>query len=98
MTIVLAYIAAAAASIAGCFAFWAWLRLGKSVWWIAPGVGSLVLFADFLTLVDASAAERACAAYGGVYIASSTAHGFNTPESEQGGMRPLILRGSAVHK
>jgi small multidrug resistance family-3 protein len=25
-----AYIAAALAEIAGCFAFWAWLRLGKS--------------------------------------------------------------------
>lgn len=71
MTTVLAYIGAAAAEIAGCFAFWAWLRLGKSVWWIAPGVGSLILFAYLLTLVEASAAGRAYAAYGGVYIASS---------------------------
>src|SRR5688572_30230682 len=29
----LAYIGAALAEIAGCFAFWAWLRMGKSVWW-----------------------------------------------------------------
>jgi small multidrug resistance family-3 protein len=28
----LAYIGAALAEIAGCFAFWAWLRLGKSAW------------------------------------------------------------------
>lgn len=28
------YIAAALAEIAGCFAFWAWLRLDKSVWWL----------------------------------------------------------------
>ena len=41
----LAYIAAALAEIAGCFAFWAWLRLDKSVWWIAPGMASLALFA-----------------------------------------------------
>jgi small multidrug resistance family-3 protein len=68
-----AYIGAAAAEIAGCFAFWAWLRLGKSVWWIAPGVASLVLFAWLLTLVDSPAAGRAYAAYGGVYIASSLA-------------------------
>jgi small multidrug resistance family-3 protein len=26
------------AEIAGCFAFWAWLRQGKSILWLAPGV------------------------------------------------------------
>lgn len=69
----LAYIGAALAEIAGCFAFWAWLRLGKSVWWLLPGTGSLLLFAYLLTLVDAGAAGRAYAAYGGVYIAASLA-------------------------
>jgi len=38
-------IAAALAEIGGCFAFWAWLRLDKSIWWLVPGVISLVLFA-----------------------------------------------------
>lgn len=71
MTTVPAYVGAAVAEIADCFAFWAWLRLGKSAWWIAPGVGSLVLFAYLLTLAEVSAAGRAYAAYGGVYIASS---------------------------
>jgi small multidrug resistance family-3 protein len=66
-----AYIAAALAEIAGCFAFWGWLRLGKPVWWLAPGVMSLCLFAWLLTLVDSSNAGRAYAAYGGVYIASA---------------------------
>jgi len=28
------YIATAVAEIGGCFAFWAWLRLGKSVYWV----------------------------------------------------------------
>lgn len=70
---VLAYIGAALAEIAGCFAFWAWLRLGKSVWWIVPGIVSLVLFAYLLTLVESSAAGRAYAAYGGVYIVASLA-------------------------
>lgn len=69
----LIYIAAALAEIAGCFAFWAWLRLDKSVWWLAPGIVSLVLFAYFLTLVPSDAAGRAYAAYGGVYIAASLA-------------------------
>ena len=36
------YIAAAGAEIAGCFAFWAWLKLGKSGLWLIPGVVSLV--------------------------------------------------------
>lgn len=71
MQTALAYVAAAVAEIAGCFSFWAWLRLGRPVWWIAPGIGSLVLFAWLLTRVDSAAAGRAYAAYGGVYIAAS---------------------------
>jgi small multidrug resistance family-3 protein len=62
---------AAIAEIAGCFAFWAWLRLDKSPWWLLPGVGSLILFAYLLTRIDSGFAGRAYAAYGGVYIASS---------------------------
>lgn len=65
------YAGAALAEIAGCFAFWAWLRLGRSVWWVVPGVASLCLFAWLLTLVPTDAAGRAYAAYGGVYIAAS---------------------------
>jgi small multidrug resistance family-3 protein len=68
---IFAYIAAALAEIAGCFAFWAWLRLDKSPWWLVPGVSSLCLFAYLLTVVDADHAGRTYAAYGGVYIASA---------------------------
>ena len=67
----LAYIGAALAEIAGCFAFWAWLRLGKSIFWLVPGMGSLALFAYLLTLVDSDTAGRTYAAYGGVYIATA---------------------------
>ena len=67
----LLYAVAAIAEIAGCFAFWAWLRLGKSVWWTLPGLVSLVIFALLLTRIDSDAAGRAFAAYGGVYIAAS---------------------------
>lgn len=66
-----AYIGAAFAEIAGCFAFWAWLRLDKSVWWLLPGMAALALFAYLLTLVEAEHAGRAYAAYGGVYITSA---------------------------
>ena len=69
----LIYAVAAFAEIAGCFAFWAWLRQGQSIWWIAPGIASLALFAFLLTMVPAQAAGRAYAAYGGVYIAASLA-------------------------
>lgn len=65
------YIAAGFAEIAGCFAFWAWLRLGRSPWWLAPGVASLALFALLLTRIDSDSAGRAYAAYGGVYITAS---------------------------
>jgi small multidrug resistance family-3 protein len=67
----IAYIGAALAEIAGCFAFWAWLRLDKPIWWLVPGVASLCLFAWLLTLVESEHAGRAYAAYGGVYIVAS---------------------------
>jgi small multidrug resistance family-3 protein len=73
MSTVLAYGGAAIAEIAGCFSFWAWLRLDKPIWWLIPGTLSLLLFAYLLTLVDSAAAGRAYAAYGGVYIAASLA-------------------------
>ncbi|KQQ58692.1 hypothetical protein ASF69_15165 [Rhizobium sp. Leaf311] len=71
MKLYLLYAAAALAEIAGCFAFWAWLRMEKSIGWLVPGVASLVVFAWFLALVPADAAGRAYAAYGGIYIAAS---------------------------
>ncbi|ODT17140.1 MAG: hypothetical protein ABS35_26495 [Kaistia sp. SCN 65-12] len=71
MTTIALYVAAALAEIAGCFAFWAWLRLGRSVWWLVPGALSLALFAALLTFVPVAAAGRAYAAYGGIYIALS---------------------------
>lgn len=70
MTVIL-YGAAALAEIAGCFAFWAWLRMDRSMWWLVPGVAALILFAWLLTRVDSAAAGRAFAAYGGVYIVAA---------------------------
>lgn len=67
----LIYIAAAVAEIAGCFAFWAWLKLDRSALWLIPGLASLILFAWLLTQVPAGAAGRAFAAYGGVYIVAA---------------------------
>ena len=65
------YIAAAFAEIAGCFAFWAWLRLDRSPLWLLPGMVSLALFAFLLTRVDLEFAGRTYAAYGAIYIAAS---------------------------
>lgn len=71
MTTTLAYVGAALAEIAGCFGFWAWLRLGRPAWWLLPAMASLALFAWLLTLAESDAAGRAYAAYGGIYIAAS---------------------------
>ena len=71
MKSIFVFAAAALAEIAGCFAFWAWWRLDKSVLWLLPGMGSLALFAWLLAQVDSPFAGRAYAAYGGVYIAAS---------------------------
>ncbi|ETR75483.1 membrane protein [Afipia sp. P52-10] len=95
-----AYIGAALAEIAGCFAFWAWLRLDKPVWWLIPGVASLVLFAYLLTLVESAAAGRAYAAYGGIYIVASlgwlwTVEGIRPDRWDLAGAL-LCLAGAAV--
>lgn len=65
------FLLAALGEISGCYAFWAWLRLEKSIFWIIPGVSALIIFAFALTKVDASNAGRVYAAYGGFYILSS---------------------------
>lgn len=65
------YALAALAEIAGCFAVWAWLRLGASPLWLVPGIVSLATFAWALTLAPSDFAGRAYAAYGGVYVAAS---------------------------
>lgn len=67
------YCMAALFEIAGCFAFWAWLRLGRAILWTLAGTCSLVLFALCLTRINASHAGRTFAAYGGIYIVSSLA-------------------------
>ena len=95
-----AYIAAAAAEIAGCFSFWAWLRLGKSPLWLVPGMASLAAFAWLLTLSPAAFAGRTYAAYGGVYIAASLvwlwlAEGFRPDRWDVAGVL-ICLAGSAV--
>jgi small multidrug resistance family-3 protein len=64
-------VVAAFFEIAGCFAFWMWLRRGSSIVVAAVGVVSLVGFAVALTRVDSAFAGRAYAAYGGIYIAAS---------------------------
>lgn len=94
------YALAALAEIAGCFAFWGWIRLDKPIWWLVPGVASLALFAWLLTLIDTAAAGRAYAAYGGIYIAASLAwlwlvEGVKPDRWDAGGAL-LALAGTAI--
>ncbi|HEV8319533.1 MAG TPA: YnfA family protein [Vicinamibacterales bacterium] len=65
------FVVAAVLEIAGCFAFWLWLRRGVSFAVALLGMGSLAGFAFALTRVDSAYAGRAYAAYGGIYIAAS---------------------------
>jgi small multidrug resistance family-3 protein len=95
-----AYTAAAVAEIAGCYSFWAWLRLGKSPLWLVPGMASLAAFAWLLTLSPAAFAGRAYAAYGGLYIAASLvwlwlAEGFRPDRWDVAGVL-LCVVGAAV--
>jgi len=66
-----AFVAAAFFEIAGCFAFWSYVRQGRSVAILLAGTVSLVLFAYILTRVETPFAGRAYAAYGGIYVAAS---------------------------
>jgi len=65
------FIATAIAEIAGCFAFCAWLRNGKSPLWLVPGIVSLVLFAYLLTLVPSEHVGVPMRPTAGIYIAAS---------------------------
>lgn len=71
MRTIAVFAGAAVLEIAGCFAFWAWLRQNRSPWLALAGVASLVGFAVVLTRAESAFAGRAYAAYGGVYIAAS---------------------------
>ena len=68
---VLIYSSAALFEISGCYAFWMYIRLGKSPLWIIPGCCALGAFAYLLTRSSAAQAGRSFAAYGGVYIVAS---------------------------
>ncbi len=59
--------------ILGCFAFWNYFKLQKSIFWLVPGLFSLIIFAYLLTKIDLDTAGRVYAIYGGIYIASSLA-------------------------
>jgi small multidrug resistance family-3 protein len=65
------FLGAAFAEIAGCFSFWACLRLDKSRYWLIPGILALSLFSYLLTLAESDYAGRAYAAYGAIYICAS---------------------------
>ena len=69
----LLFAVAAVFEIAGCFAFWHWLRKDGSAAWTVVGVVSLVAFALALARVDTQFAGRTYAAYGGIYIAMALA-------------------------
>ncbi|MGM8909705.1 YnfA family protein [Psychrobacter sp. 1U1] len=57
----------ALAEIVGCYLPYLWLREGRSVWLLVPGILSLAAFVWLLTL-HPTAVGRVYAAYGGVYV------------------------------
>ncbi len=71
LPVVWLYLLAALFEIAGCYAIWAWLRLGYSPLLLLPAIILLLGFAMILTQVDSTHAGRAYAAYGGIYVAAS---------------------------
>lgn len=68
---IIIFIAASFFEIFGCFAFWNYFKLNKSMYWLTPGIPSLIVFGFLLTKVQTEYAGRAYAIYGGIYIAAS---------------------------
>jgi len=54
LSVAAVYLLAALAEIAGCFALWAWVRLGRSAWWALPGTlipsGPIISFPSAIAL------------------------------------------------
>ncbi|MFN4145217.1 MAG: YnfA family protein [Runella sp.] len=73
MKSLLLFVVSAFFEIFGCFAFWKYIRLHESAWWLLPGTVSLLIFAFLLTQVETEQAGRAYAIYGGIYIVASLA-------------------------
>ncbi len=96
----LVYGVAALAEIGGCFAFWSWAKSGRPIWWLLPGLASLVLFAWILTRIETDFAGRAYAAYGGIYILASLGWLWvvegQAPDRWDAGGALLCLAGAAV--
>ncbi len=63
----LLFVVTAVAEIVGCYLPYLWLKQDRSAWLLVPAAASLALFAWLLTL-HPTAAGRAYAAYGGVYV------------------------------
>lgn len=61
------FVLTALAEILGCYLPYLWLREGKTIWLLLPGLLSLAAFVWLLSL-HPTAAGRVYAAYGGVYI------------------------------
>ncbi|MGJ4883752.1 MULTISPECIES: YnfA family protein [unclassified Bradyrhizobium] len=100
MPSLLAFAGAAVLEIGGCFAFWAWLRLGQSPLWLLPGMAALAGFATLLTVADSPLAGRAYAAYGGIYITAALLWGWlvegHRPDPWDAAGALICLAGMAV--
>lgn len=67
------YLIAAVGEIAGCYAFWLWLRHKENPVHLAWGIPALLIFAYALTRIDTEQAGRAYAAYSAIYLLGSLA-------------------------
>jgi small multidrug resistance family-3 protein len=65
------FVIAALGEIAGCYAFWLWLRQHRGPWPLLLGIPALLVFAYALTRVETTSAARSYAAYSAIYLAAS---------------------------
>ncbi len=65
------FLIAALGEIAGCYAFWMWLRQHRGPGPLLVGIPALLIFAYALTRVETTSAARSYAAYSAIYLAAS---------------------------
>ncbi|WP_072572246.1 YnfA family protein [Granulibacter bethesdensis] len=96
----LIFVLAAVSEIAGCYCFWAWMRLSRALWMLPTGLVFLSLFAYLLTIPDSAAAGRIYAVYGGIYVLIALAWMAMVehvmPDSRDWAGAGLILAGTLV--
>ena len=72
---ILIYLVAMVGELAGTYFFWRWRRESGPLWFVAPGVAALLLYALVQTLQPSNQYGRVFAAYAAVFLVGAIVWG-----------------------